>query len=165
MRLFFSIGRRARTSLIVFSWPWLLSVYAMTRMFPAADCASRKRRGSGSNAQYLHHQYPPDQRMRCLLLQKRPPCFVWLLAAFLGSHSNTVLCIYRTGTSASVLSARLSARRRDLLIRMHVLLGLRRRDSRERLPQLRRLVCLKPLLPSRIWKGDSSPGVIRYALR
>ncbi len=61
----------------------------MTRMLPAADCASRNRLASVVEWSMSSPSMPFESKKAVPASSKETPCLVLLLAAFLVSHSNT----------------------------------------------------------------------------
>ena len=61
----------------------------MTRMLPAADCASRNRLASVVEWSISSPSRPAESKKAVPASSKETPCLVLLLAAFLVSHSNT----------------------------------------------------------------------------
>ena len=61
----------------------------MTRMLPAADCASRNRLASVVEWSTSSPSIPDESKKAVLASSNETPCLVLLLAAFLVPHSNT----------------------------------------------------------------------------
>ncbi len=73
----------------------------MTRMLPAADCASRNRLASVVEWSMSLPSMPFESKKAVPASSKETPCLVLLLAAFLVSHSNTNYVYTKLELSAS----------------------------------------------------------------
>lgn len=73
----------------------------MTRMLPAADCASRNRLASVFEWSISSPSMPFESKKAVPASSNETPCLVLLLAAFLVSHSNTDYVYTKCGLFAS----------------------------------------------------------------
>ncbi len=77
----------------------------MTKMLPAADCASRNRLASVVEWSMSSPSMPFESKKAVLASSNETPCLVLLLAAFLVSRSN-INYVYQTGAVCKLVHER-----------------------------------------------------------